>query len=67
MNKKTLFGLSAILFVLVGTLACSYCSGLYGGHSFDNQSGPVLRAEGDPLPPLPWPWKSSLSSDGGAS
>ena len=62
MNKKTLLGLSAILFVLVGTLACSYCSGLCGGHGLNTQAGPVLRAD-DPAPPFPFPWKSSSASD----
>jgi hypothetical protein len=53
MNKKSLLGLSAILFVLIGTLACSYSTGPYGGRSLSNQHSGVLRAD-VPLPPWPW-------------
>jgi hypothetical protein len=63
MNKKALLGLSAILFVLIGMLAFSYCTGLYGGRSLNNQDGSRLRADGVPLPPFPWPWGLSLPSD----
>ena len=62
MNKKTLLGLSAILFVLIGTLACSYCAWQQSGQDFNNQGDSVLRADA-PLPPLPWPWGSSLPYD----
>jgi hypothetical protein len=63
MNKKTLLGLSAILFVLIGTPACSYSAGPYCGRTVSNQDGLVLRADGVPAPPFPWPWELSLPSD----
>ena len=53
MNKKTLLGLSAILFVLAGTSAYSNCAGLSGGGDFSNQGGLVQSADA-PLPPIPW-------------
>ncbi len=61
MSKKTLLGLSAILFVLAGPLAYSTYAGSYGCNS-NNQDGPVLRADA-PLPLLPWPWGLSSPSD----
>jgi hypothetical protein len=63
MNKKALLGLSAIFFLLIGTLACSYSAGVYGGRALHNQGSSVLRADGDPMPPLPWPWLQSLPSE----
>jgi len=63
MNKKTLLGLSAILFVLIGTLACSYSSGPYCGRTVSNQDGSMLRADGVPAPPFPWPGVLSLPPD----
>jgi hypothetical protein len=63
MNKKSLLRLSAILFVLIGMLAFSYCTRPYGGLSLDNQDVPVLRADGVPAPPFPWPWGLSPSTD----
>jgi hypothetical protein len=64
MSKKTLLGLSAILFVLAGTLAYSTYAGSYGCNS-NNQGGSLQRAEGTPLPPLPW--GLSPSSDASVS
>jgi hypothetical protein len=66
MNKKTIFGLSAIVFILIGMLAFSYRTGPYGGRSLNNQGGSVLRSDA-PLPPLPWPWGLSLPSDASVS
>ena len=63
MNKKTLLGLSAILFVLIGMLAFSHCTGPYGGRSWNDHNGSGLRADGVPLPPFPWPWGLSLPFD----
>jgi hypothetical protein len=60
MSKRTLLGLSAILFVLAGTLAYSTYAGSYGCNS-NNQGGTLQRAEG-PLPPIPWPWELSMPS-----
>ena len=62
MNKKTLLGLSAILFVLIGTPACSYCTRSHGGPGLNNQDGSVLRADGEPLPPFPYPGGISATS-----
>ncbi len=58
MSKKTLLGLSAILFVLAGTLAYSTYAGSCGCNS-NNQGGSLQRADGFPLPPLPWVPSSS--------
>jgi hypothetical protein len=57
MNKKSLLRLSAILFVLIGMLAFSYCT------SLDSQDGSVLLSDGVPAPPFPWPWGLSPSTD----
>jgi hypothetical protein len=62
MNKKTLLGLSAILSVLIGTLACSYSAGPYCGRTVSNQDGSMLRADGVPAPPFP-PQELSSPSD----
>lgn len=60
MNKKTLLGLSAILFVGIMTFTCSYLVGPYAIRALRNPGGPVLRAD-DPLPPIPPHGVSSLS------
>ncbi len=60
MNKKVLLGLSAILFALTLTLACSYSAGLHSSRALDNQRLSVLRADGDPLPQPPYPPKTGL-------
>jgi hypothetical protein len=50
MNKRILLGLSAILFVLIGTLA-HQC---FTSQTTDKGGATVLRADGDPMP-RPWP------------
>jgi hypothetical protein len=52
MNKKTLPGLSAILFVGTITFTCSYVVGPYVIRALHNSGSSVLRAD-DPLPPFP--------------
>jgi hypothetical protein len=62
MNKKILLGLSAILFVLIGTLACSYSAVPYGAPGLISHDSSILRADGVPAPPFP-PQELSSPSD----
>jgi hypothetical protein len=53
MNKKTVLRLSAVLFVLIATLACSNSAAPYGGPGLISHDSSALRAD-VPLPPFPW-------------
>jgi hypothetical protein len=53
MNKKSLLGLSAVLLLLVGTLAWSHSNRQTSDSVLDSRGAAVLRADGDPMPPPP--------------
>jgi len=61
MNKKTLLGLSAILFVGTIMFTCSNLVGPYAIRALYNRGGSMLRAD-DPAPPFP-PHELSSPSD----